>query len=143
MAAGDDARFNHPHKGLCKHRLSVYLSRKTAALLTVAQTPPDSVGTNPNHQPLFEAPVSITLKASLHGFETLVTLRGTDFASVQVQVEHAAQWLKAQVPAPAPLAASQGQEGWCSKHGIQMKLTTKEGRSWFSHRVGETWCKGK
>ena len=38
-----------------------------------------------------EAPVSMTLKATLHGHEVLVTLRGHDFASVQVQVEQAAR----------------------------------------------------
>src|SRR5262249_6060361 len=34
--------------------------------------------------PLPEAPVSIMLKATLHGHEVLVTLRGVDFASVRV-----------------------------------------------------------
>jgi hypothetical protein len=46
--------------------------------------------------PLPEAPVSITLKATLHGQEVLVTLRGVDFASVKAQVEDASQWLQAQ-----------------------------------------------
>ena len=37
--------------------------------------------------PLPEAPVSITLKATLHGHEVMVTLRGVDFASVKAQDE--------------------------------------------------------
>jgi hypothetical protein len=48
--------------------------------------------------PLPEAPVSITLKATMHGHEVLVTLRGTDFAGVQAQVEQVSQWLQAQPP---------------------------------------------
>jgi len=44
--------------------------------------------------PLPEAPVSITLKATLHGYEVLVTLCGVDFASVKAQVEHASAWLQ-------------------------------------------------
>jgi hypothetical protein len=38
-------------------------------------------------------PVSITLKATLHGHEAMVTLRGVDFASVKAQVKQASQWL--------------------------------------------------
>jgi hypothetical protein len=37
--------------------------------------------------PVPEAPVSITLKTTLHGHEVMVTLRGVDFASVKAQVE--------------------------------------------------------
>ena len=40
--------------------------------------------------------MSITLKATLHGHEVMVTLRGVDFASVKAQVEDASQWLQAQ-----------------------------------------------
>ena len=43
-----------------------------------------------------EAPVSICLKGKLNGQEVLVTLLGTDFASVRAQVEQASAWLKAQ-----------------------------------------------
>ena len=54
-----------------------------------------------------EAPVSITLKATLHGHEVLVTLRGTDFASVQAQVEQASAWLRSQSSTtPAAACAS-------------------------------------
>jgi hypothetical protein len=87
--------------------------------------------------PLPEAPVSITLKATLHGHEVMVTLRGTDFASVKAQVERASEWLKVQTP------AQQG-EGWCGKHGVAMKLNHgKNGSTWWSHHTAEGWCKGK
>jgi hypothetical protein len=84
-----------------------------------------------------EAPVSITLKATLHGYEVLVTLRGTDFASVKAQVEQASEWLKVQTPA-------QPGEGWCGKHGVAMKLNHgKNGSTWWSHHTAEGWCKGR
>ena len=125
------------HGKPCKHlqswRLYQYIARKVEAL------PAPGALTSGESTPLPEAPVSITLKASVHGFETLVTLRGADFASVQAQVEHAAQWLKAQAPQQG---SSQGKD-WCSKHGIQMKQTTKDGRSWWSHKTAAGWCKGK
>lgn len=72
-----------------------------------------------------EAPVSITLKATLHGHEVMVTLRGTDFASIKAQVEQAAEWLRVQAPAqPSTQGTGQADRwerpGWCAKHGMQM-----------------------
>ena len=98
--------------------------------------------------PLPEAPVSITLKATLHGHEVMVTLRGVDFASVKAQVEQASQWLKVQAPAQpptqSPVQTDQSNKlGWCAKHGVQMRQNHKEGRSWWSHWTPEGWCKGK
>jgi hypothetical protein len=89
--------------------------------------------------PLPEAPVSITLKATLHGHEVLVTLRGTDFASVRTQVEEASAWLQAQTP---PAHVVQGQ-GWCAVHQVTMKLNHKDGREWYSHSTTDGWCKGR
>ena len=98
--------------------------------------------------PLPEAPVSITLKATRHGHEVMVTLRGMDFASVKAQVEHASEWLKVQAPAQPPTqgagqADPSQQPGWCAKHGVPMKLNHKDGRSWWSHKTVAGWCKGR
>ena len=41
------------------------------------------------------------------------------------------------VPVAPPAA-----EGHCPIHNVPMKKYTKEGRSWYSHKVGDTWCKG-
>jgi hypothetical protein len=87
--------------------------------------------------PLPEAPVSITLKATLNGHEVMVTLRGTDFASVKAQVEAASTWLQTQSEPAAETAPH------CPKHGVPLKLNHKDGRSWWSHRTTEGWCKGK
>ena len=81
----------------------------------------------------------MTLKATLHGHEVLVTLRGHDFASVQVQVEQAAAWLKAHVPAPPPADTTPQ----CPTHGA-LKPSTK-GKGWYCpHKLADgSWCKGK
>ena len=92
-----------------------------------------------NTAPLPEAPVSITLKATLHGHEVLVTLRGTDFASVKVQVEAASAWLQAQTPAQASSDPPQ-----CPTHRVPMKLNHgKDGHTWYSHKTADGWCKGQ
>ena len=81
--------------------------------------------------------MSITLKATLHGREVLVTLRGVDFASVKAQVEDASQWLQAQ--------GGQGIDTTpqCPAHG-PMKPSTK-GKGWYCPKklADGSWCKGK
>src|SRR5262245_26535252 len=141
-----------PHQ-FCKHRLSAAIARRAQELVKAkladtngqAEPPSQPVPAQPDTPivPLPEAPVSITLKATLHGHEVLVTLRGVDFASVKAQVEQASEWLKVQAPAQPPTQGTEHPRGWCSKHGVQMKLNHKDGRSWWSHKTAEGWCKGK
>jgi len=129
--------------GWCKHRIAAGLQKRAQALVQQKL----SAGTNgqdepalpqPTPAPLPEAPVSITLKASLHGHEVLVTLRGVDFASVKRQVEDASHWLQAQSGQAADDTAKP-----CPTHGVPMKLNHKDGRSWWSHKTAEGWCKGR
>ena len=88
--------------------------------------------------------MSITLKATLHGHEVMVTLRGVDFASVKAQVEHASKWLKVQAPTQPSTQSIGHPEGWCSTHGVPLKLNHgKNGSTWYSHKTAEGWCKGK
>jgi hypothetical protein len=145
-----------PHQ-FCKHRLSAAIARRAQELIKAkladtngqAEPPSQPAQTDAPTTPLPEAPVSITLKASLHGHEVMVTLRGVDFASVKAQVEQASDWLKVQAPAEPPAqrtgqAGHSQQTGWCSKHGLQMTQNHKNGRSWWSHRLADgTWCKGR
>jgi hypothetical protein len=149
--------------GWCKHRIAAGLYKRATALIqrqlngaskgqAALEAAPDAapaqdaalaqlvapVATPAHVAPLPEAPVSITLKATLHGHEVLVTLRGTDFASVQAQVEEASLWLKAQTPAQPTDATPQ-----CPTHGA-MKPSTK-GKGWYCPRKLQdgSWCKGK
>src|SRR5712691_11680327 len=142
-----------PHN-FCKHRLSAAIARRTQELIKAklegatngqAQAPHQPAPAQPETPtvPLPEAPVSITLKASLHGHEVLVTLRGVDFASVKAQVEQASEWLKVQAPVQPPTQGTEQPEGWCAKHGVSMKLNHgKNGSTWYSHKTADGWCKG-
>jgi hypothetical protein len=132
-----------PHQ-FCKHRLAAAITRRAQELVKAkleAATPASQSAPMPSvapTAPLPEAPVSITLKATLNGHEVMVTLRGTDFASVKAQVEAASTWLQTQ---SGPTAETAPQ---CPKHGVPMKLNHgKNGSTWYSHRTAEGWCKGK
>jgi hypothetical protein len=136
-----------PHQ-FCKHRLSAAIVRRAQELIKAklaetngqAEPPSQPASAQPDTLtvPLPEAPVSITLKATLHGHEVMVTLRGVDFASVKAQVEDASQWLQAQ----SGHAADDTKQ--CPKHGAAMKLNHgKNGSTWYSHRTAEGWCQGK
>jgi hypothetical protein len=126
---------------LCKHRLSAAIARRAqeltkATLDTPATSQPPPAQPDAPTAPLPEAPVSITLKATLHGHEVMVTLRGVDFASVKAQVEDASQWLQAQSGHTADDTPQ------CPKHGA-MKPSTK-GKGWYCphKRADGSWCKG-
>jgi hypothetical protein len=128
---------------LCKHRLSAAIARRAQELTkakldaaTPASEPPPAQQEAPT-APLPEAPVSITLKATLHGHEVMVTLRGVDFASVKAQVEDASQWLQAQSGHTADDTPQ------CPTHGA-MKPSTK-GKGWYCpHKLADgSWCKGR
>jgi hypothetical protein len=135
--------FPRSPSGWCKHRIAAGMQKRAQALVQKKL----SAGTNGHTEPaqpqptaaaLPEAPVSITLKAMLHGHEVLVTLRGVDFASVKAQVEQASEWLGTQAGATDPTAKQ------CPKHGVAMKLNHgKNGSTWYSHKTADGWCKGK
>jgi hypothetical protein len=132
-----------PHQ-FCKHRLSAAITRRAQELTkakvadTNGQEPVQGQPAQPAAPtvPLPEAPVSITLKATLNGHEVMVTLRGTDFASVKAQVEAASTWLQTQ---SGPAAETTPQ---CPKHGVPLKLNHgKNGSTWYSHKTATGWLK--
>src|SRR5215510_9959857 len=134
-----------PHQ-FCKHRLAAAIARRAQELTKAKLVTPANGHAEAPRQPaqpeaptslLPEAPVSITLKATLHGQEVMVTLRGVDFASVKAQVEQASEWLKVQAPTQPPTQSTEQPQGWCAKHGVQMRQNHKEGRSWSSHWTPE------
>lgn len=140
------------------NRLSAAIVRRAQKLTKARLTQLDHVGNGNGQAPtvpepvpalaLPEAPVSITLKATLHGHEVMVTLRGIDFASVKAQVEQASQWLSVQAPPPPPRQGTappaHDDSPYCHRHKTAMKRFTKAGRSWFSHKTADgRWCKGQ
>jgi hypothetical protein len=44
------------------------------------------------------------------------------------------------VAAPPPSALPQ-REHWCEEHRVEYKRHEKSGQVWFSHKVGDGWCK--
>ena len=105
-----------------------------------AQAEPEAQSPAPT-TPLPEAPVSITLKATLHGHEVMVTLRGVDFASVKAQVEHASEWLSAHAPA-GHSTVQPTQTPVCQWHGA-MKESTKAKGTWYcpAKMADGSYCK--
>jgi hypothetical protein len=138
---------------LCAHRLAYGIARRATELVPVSA--PVAVDVDVSAEPVMlpaaptaalpEAPASVNCHILLEGRQVQVTLRDTDETRL---LQRLAALLK-QYPAPQPKApaASQPTQGqdqsWCRKHGVAMKQTTKEGRSWWSHRTDQGWCKGR
>ena len=150
-----------PHQ-FCKHRLSAAIARRAQELTKAkladtngqaqASSQPALAQPDTPTVPLPEAPVSITLKATLHGHEVMVTLRGVDFASVKAQVEQASEWLKVQAPPQPPtqppsqgIAQARGDESpYCHAHKAVLKRYERNGQVWYSHKLANgQWSRGK
>ncbi len=84
----------------------------------------------------YQAP-SANCYITLEGRQVQVTLRDADETRLLMRL---AAVLK-QYPTTQPDTAQS--EGWCKKHGVAMKLNHKDGRTWWSHKTDQGWCKGK
>jgi hypothetical protein len=142
--------------GWCQHRIAAGIAKRVGELLHQPPAPvvpehlelwpdndPEPAGPAPAPGPaLPEAPASVNVRVTISGREVQWTLRDTDEARLAARLE--ALLARYPVPQPAPQAASQPQgKDWCPIHQTAMRQTTKEGRSWFSHKVDGRWCKGK
>ena len=97
----------------------------------------------PPPTPCPEAVFSLTLKGTLDGVEALLTARGQTAEEFKRNLAAIRGLLDPVAPA-APPAASQPQgKDWCQVHQVAMQLNQKEGRSWYSHRTDQGWCKGR
>jgi hypothetical protein len=130
---------------LCQHRLAVGFVRKTATML-----PPSSPEVIPPTS-LPEAACSVNCHIIVEGRQVQVTLRGISEEEVLRRLEKVLRHYPnvpqhaAKNPRSAPGETSgNGQPGYCHIHHAAMLETTKEGRSWWSHRTPEgQWCKGR
>jgi hypothetical protein len=133
-----------PHQ-FCKHRLSAAIARRAQELTKakVADTQGQPAQPETLRAPLPEAPASVNCHITIEGRQVQVTLRDTDETRLLGRLAA----LLRQYPLAETQEPTQGhkapQSGWCAKHGVQMTLNRKEGRSWWSHRTAEGWCKGK
>jgi hypothetical protein len=139
--------------GWCQHRIAAGIHKRVFEMRSQEpEAPVDAApeaggisaycGTTPdNSAPLPEAPASVNVRLLIDGRDCQLTLRDTSETRLLARL----QTVLAQYPVPqTPAQASSTTEGWCSTHGLQMTQTTKQGRSWWSHKTPEgQWCKGR
>jgi hypothetical protein len=138
---------------LCKHRLARGLYLRATARLQEPSTTPSLEEPTASPAPrtaasMPEATFSITLKGTVRGRDALLTARGTTWAEFQAhltQIEGLMETPAAPASPPSvPHGAQPTPDGWCVPHATPMKLNQgKDGRSWWSHKTAEGWCKGR
>jgi hypothetical protein len=143
--------YDHAPEHLCCHRLAVGFTRKVQELLPPAPEPQATVAATVASEPLYEAPASVNVRLTIGGREVQLTLRDTSEERLLVRLEEVLQ--RFPVPQTSAPASPQGptpaspepapERRFCPKDGAEMQLNQKEGRSWWSHRTAEGWCKGK
>lgn len=124
-----------PH-GFCKHRLSAAIARRALEQPTGAA--PERVQPT---APLPEAPASVNVHVEIGGRQVQLTLRDTDESRLLARLDAVLQRFPLVVK-PTDTQAPPA-EGWCAKHGLAMRQNHKDGRSWWSHKTADGWCKGK
>jgi hypothetical protein len=125
--------------GLCKHRRAKGLYRRASELLQAPQPQPRAVLADAP-APLPEAPASVNVHLTVSGRQIQLTLRDSDEGRLLQRLEAVLQRFPL-VVTPTDTAARP--EGWCTRHGVAMKLNHKDGRQWYSHKTAEGWCKGR
>ena len=122
-----------------------------------------------NNSPCSEAPASWNTRyITPEGFECQITLRADTGQEVLEKAQGAITFLlksgcapcwngkhmtsanheQPQYTDPATVPdngnGNNGHErGWCPIHQCEMKRWDKDGRTWYSHKVGDQWCSGK
>jgi hypothetical protein len=127
-----------PH-GFCKHRLSAAMARRAQELtkVKVAGMSGQAVPTPTQPTPLPEAPASVNVHLTVSGRQIQLTLRDSDEGRLLARLDAVLQ----RFPVDATPADTIPQ---CPKHGVPLKLNHgKDGRTWYSHRTVDGWCKGK
>jgi hypothetical protein len=121
-------------EGWCQHRIAAGIDKRVRELL--AATPPTAPEAPTT--PLPEAPASVNVHLTIAGRQVQLTLRDSDESRL---LERLATVLQ-RFPLP-PMQPTEQQKGWCPIHQTPMKLTQKNGKSWYSHKTADGWCKGK
>ncbi len=107
-----------------------------------------------------EAPASWNVRfITPGGFQAQLTLRANNGSDLLDKADAVIRYLMSQGCKPnshgittASSRSSSTKKGtsqpsntkeWCPIHQCEMRHWTKNGRSWLSHKVGDTWCQGK
>jgi hypothetical protein len=151
-------------EGWCKHKIAANIQKSVERVLarTAAPVVPPELADWPLESdlptmpapgaPLGEAPASCNVYVMIGGHKVQVTLRDTDEHRMLARLTALlAQYPPAQAapqggPQASPAARPQPEpeeQRWCPKHGEKMQLNHKDGRSWWSHKTTEGWCRGK
>ena len=138
--------------GWCKHRIAAGMAKRAYPLAKAKLEAGANGQTTPASQPapaqpsaptvsLPEAPASCNVYVTLAGRKVQVTIRDSDEQRMLARLEA----LLTRFPAAAEPEGEQAlPEGWCRKHGAQMKLNHgKDGSTWYSHKTADGWCKGR
>jgi hypothetical protein len=139
--------------GWCKHRIAAGMAKRAYPLakakLEAATAPqnghtePQPVSAPPPGEPVLalpEAPASANVHVTLAGRKVQVTLRDSDEQRLLIRLEALLKRFPAE---EEPEGEQASPEGWCSKHGVQMKLRNGAHGAWWSHHTAAGWCKGK
>jgi hypothetical protein len=128
-----------PH-GFCKHRLSAAIARRAQELVKAKVADTNGKAEAPSQPaptaPLPEAPASVNVHLTVSGRQVQLTLRDSDEGRLLARLDAVLQ----RFPVDATPADTTPQ---CTTHGVPMKLNHKDGRSWWSHKTVDGWCKGK
>ena len=82
--------------------------------------------------------MSANVHVMLAGRQVQVTLRDSDETRLLARLEA----LLMQFPAETD-SVQEHPEGWCHKHGVQMKRHSNHKDAWWSHKTADGWCRGK
>src|SRR5438874_1182406 len=117
----------------CAHRISRALTIRLGRTLPALSAPaPEAPAV-----PLPEAPASVNVHLTIAGRQVQLTLRDTDETRLLARLTS----ILAQYP-PTAVEQETATAHVCPVHQVPMRQTTKNGRTWYSHRTGEGWCKG-
>ena len=99
-------------------------------------------------QSFSEAPASLNLKFRLGGYDTMLTLRDQTGHALLEKLPTVLKRLGEMGAEPTNGRVSHtdgnGESKTCPVHDVPMKRYSKDGRSWWSHRLPDGgWCKGK
>lgn len=164
-----------PHGGQCKHLIARGIAVRAQARLEEmmddlnaqasaqdaeetfwAFQTPQPAATQPVAPSLPEAPASANAFVVIDGHRVQITVRGHTLGGVLTEIRTVLQQFPAEAaaeartppaapPAPAATPEPQGVKP-CPVHpGEMLRLNTKNGQQWHSHRLadGSGWCRGK
>jgi hypothetical protein len=83
----------------------------------------------------------VNVHLELAGRQVQLTMRDSDEGRLLARLDAVLQRFPLVVTHTSTQAPAV--EGWCSKHGVQMRQNHKDGRSWWSHKTADGWCKGR